>query len=322
MKRNHFSTLGLSLLFIFISGPLLFGGGNREQNGAGGTSPEDGAKPVIFASIIPARFLVEEIGGERVIAETVVLPGESPATYEPGPRQMGRISTSPLLFRIGVPFENGFIPKLQDLAPDLQIVDLRQNLEIRILDAPHSHEEDEKHADDDHEDSADQDHPAGSPDPHIWMSPRNMMVMAETVQQALTSLDPAGESWYRQRTAALVKALREVDLELSEALASARGKQFFVYHPAFGYLADAYGLKQVPLEIEGKEPTARQLTQYIEEAKEEGVRIIFVQPEFPRESAKTVAAEIGGTVVPINSLSPDYIDNLRKVASLLQEGLQ
>ncbi|HDQ13781.1 MAG TPA: ABC transporter substrate-binding protein, partial [Sediminispirochaeta sp.] len=121
---------------------------------------------------------------------------------------------------------------------------------------------------------------------------------------------------------ALVEDLEALDDKLRAELAPYRGKRFFVYHPAFGYFADEYGLQQVPLEIEGKEPSPRQLSGYIEAAKELEVSLLFVQPEFPRSSADTVAREIGGAVIPISSLAPNYIENLQQVAESLREGLR
>lgn len=304
MKRSFPAIVIAALL---AAAPLFAGGGAEETTSAD--------KPAVYGSILPVQFLIDRIGGEAVESGVVVLPGESPATYEPAPRQMSRLSDARLLFRVGVPFENGFIPKLRELAPDLDIIDLREGISLRTMETAHTHEED----DDDH---GEEEHAAGSPDPHIWMSPRNMIIMAGRVRDALSALVPEHAADFGRNHDLLAAELRDLDERLTKALAPYRGRSFFVYHPAFGYFADDYGLRQIPLEIEGKEPSPRQLTGYIEEAKEMGVNIIFVQPEFPKQSAKNVAEAIGGSVVPVTSLSIDYIESLEAAARALEEGLR
>ncbi len=314
MKHRHKLTtaiLATAITAAAFTAPL-FAAGNGEK-------ASDTDKLVAYGSIIPAQFLIDRIGGERIKSGVVVLPGESPATYEPSPRQMTELSDAAVLFRIGVPFENGFLPKLERLVPDLRIVDLREGIKLRIMDAAHSHDEDE---DEDGHDADHEEDAVGAPDPHLWMSPRNMITMAETINRTLSSLDPEGAAEYQANFNALVSDLRDIDERLTAILEPYTGKRFFVYHPAFGYFADDYGLTQVPLEIEGKEPTGKQLAYYIDEAEELGVHIIFVQPEFPKNSAQTVAEAIGGSVIPINALSPDYLANLVKVAESLEKGLR
>ncbi len=300
LRNNIPKAVLITAILAAISAAPLFAGGNSEKASGPG-------KMIVYGSILPVQFLIDRIGGDRVNSGAVVLPGESPATYEPSPRQMTGLSDATVLFRIGVPFENGFLPKLERLVPDLRIVDLREGIELRMMDAAHSHDEE---------------HGEGAPDPHLWMSPRNMITMAETIHSTLASLDPEGAAEYRTNLNTLVSELEKLDKRLQEILAPYSGRRFFVYHPSFGYFADDYGLKQIPLEIEGKEPTGQQLAYYIGEAKELGVKIIFVQPEFPKRSAGTVAAEIGGSVIPINTLSPDYLANLVKVAESLEKGLR
>ena len=101
-----------------------------------------------------------------------------------------------------------------------------------------------------------------------------------------------------------------------------KGKPFFVFHPSFGYFADDYGLEQIAVETGGSEPSARQLARLIDQARSSDVRVIFVQPQFSRKSAETVAAEIGGAVIPIDPLARDYIENLEQMARAVEEGLR
>jgi zinc transport system substrate-binding protein len=159
-------------------------------------------------------------------------------------------------------------------------------------------------------------------DPHIWLNPRLVKIQARTIADALIQVDPKGKTAYERNLAIFVKDLDKLDAKLKKTLAPFKGKTFMVFHPAWGYFADAYGLKQDPIEIEGKNPSSKQLSRIIETAKTEGVRIIFVQPQFSRRLAKRVAESIGGAVAPINPLARDYIANLEEVAAKVSDAMK
>jgi zinc transport system substrate-binding protein len=294
--------------------------------------PASTGKVAVFTSILPQEYFVERIGGERVEVEALVKPGSSPATYEPTPRQMAALSEARLYFRIGVPFENALLPNIEETMKGLRIVDTRKGITLRAMKAHHHHGEQEdasgdhregEHEEEDHDghehheghgEGEDHQHDGGN-DPHIWLNPRLVKLQAQTIAEALIEIDPGGKDVYKSNLAAFLKDLDVLDANLAEALAPVKGKTFLVFHPAWGYFADAYGLEQEPIEIEGKEPSAMQLARIIEEAKEEGVRVIFVQPQFSQASAKQIAEAIGGAVVPIDPLARDYITNLEAVAT-------
>jgi len=133
--------------------------------------------------------------------------------------------------------------------------------------------------------------------------------------------DPRHAAAYERNLKALQADLDEVDARIAEALAPLKGRKFFVFHPAFGYFADAYGLKQVPVEIEGKSPGPRRLAALIEKARREGVKVIFVQPQFSPRGAQAVAEAIGGVVVPMDPLARDYLKNLEHIAQQIKKAL-
>ncbi len=160
----------------------------------------------------------------------------------------------------------------------------------------------------------------GGPDPHIWLSPALVKEQARTICAALSELDPPGRKDYEAGLARFLADLEGLDRRLAAALAPARGKSFMVFHPAWGYFAHAYGLRQVPIEIGGKTPSARQLARIIDRAREEGIRVIFVQPQFDLRSAQAVAEAIGGAVVPIDSLAENYPENLAAAAAAILAG--
>lgn len=278
---------------------------------AGGTvgAPAQDAKPArtiplnVAVSIPPQAYFVEQIGGPLVRAVTLVQPGQSPHTFEPTPRQMAELSDAEVYFSIGVEFEKGTLPRIRKMFPKLEVVELHKDVPRRPLE----------HACEDH-DHEGHDHAADGTDPHIWLSPERVQMMARAIHAALVKHDAANRAAYDQRLAAFVAEVQRVRDQIAEALAPLKGQEVFVFHPAFGYFLEEFGLRQVPVEIAGKEPTARQLAQLIERAKRAGVRVIFVQPQFSTKAAESVARSIGGVVVPMDPLAHDYLRNLEDMA--------
>ncbi len=276
-------------------------------------------KMQVVAGIAPISYLAEKVGGERVSVMTLVTAGQSPHSYEATPSQIIAVSKAKVFLASGWPFEQQLLNKLKEINGTMAIVDLRQGIKMRYLT--------------DQESAADNDEPAkpaasdagkgqGEPDPHIWLSPRNAAIMADAIVKAFASADPAHAAEFEKNGAALKAELAQVDKELAEALAPLKGKKFFTYHPAFGYFADAYGLIQVPVEMEGKEPGLQQLSRFIDMAGKEGVKVIFVQPQFSSRSAQAVADAIGGAVIPMDDLAHDYIENLRDMARKVSAALK
>jgi zinc transport system substrate-binding protein len=265
-----------------------------------------GAKPTVFVSILPQVEFVERVAGGRVRVEVMVQPGDNPHIFEPSPRQMAALAGAAAYFRIGVNFENALLPKLASTIKDLRVVDTRNGIQLRRMQGCG----DPAHADDHDGD-----------DPHIWTSPRLVKVQARTIADALVQLDPGGTADYERNYQAYAGELDALDARLAAVLAPAKGRTFMVYHPAWGYFADAYGLRQVAVEIEGKEPSARQLVRIIETARREGVKVIFVQPQFSRTGAEAVAEAIGGTVVPLDPLARNHLANLDQVAAAVSRTL-
>ncbi|MBD3243390.1 MAG: ABC transporter substrate-binding protein, partial [Chitinivibrionales bacterium] len=174
-----------------------------------------------------------------------------------------------------------------------------------------------------HEDDANHDghHHHTGKDPHIWLSPVLMKQQAETMADALALTDPDGAAVYKRNLETVLAELDSLDSHLDSVLAPYRGTELFVFHPAFGYFADQYGLHQKAVEIGGKEPSARGLARLIEEAREHKPRVIFVQPQFSQRSAQAVAEQVGCAVVPINPLPQDYFGEMRAMGAAVRDGL-
>lgn len=259
----------------------------------------------VCVSIPPQAFIVERIGGDRVSVEVLVGPGQSPTTYEPAPAQMSTLDRADVYFRIGVPFEETLMGRISASMPHLNVVDLRRGIELQPI-GDHDHQEGRQH---------------GRLDPHTWLDPELAAVQAETIRDELTRLDPHRTATYEANLEALLADLEDVDRDIAEMLDPFAGRKMFVFHPAFGYFARAYELEQVAIEIEGKEPAPRELQHIVELAEEEGLRAIFVQPQFSDRSARAIAAEVDTQIIELDPLARDYLSNLREMARKIRSGL-
>lgn len=267
----------------------------------------------VFVSIVPQAYVVERIGGEHLSVGVLVQPGQSPHTFEMTPRQITALSTSRLFFANGMPFERTLIEKVRREMPHLTVVRTDAGIERRALVLHHGEREGET-PQSPHEGDAEL-------DPHMWMSPPLLGTMAKTIAEALAEADPAHARDYLSNLEAFLIDVDSTDARIREVLRPYRGRSFYVFHPAFGYFGDAYGLRQVAIETEGKSPTPRQLDAVIERARAENVRIIFVQPQFDRKAARSVADALDGAVVPIDPLAKDVLQNLREMAQKLEDAL-
>ncbi|MFH0809969.1 MAG: zinc ABC transporter substrate-binding protein [Pseudomonadota bacterium] len=276
------------------------------------------ARVKAYVSIPPLAYFVERVGGRYVEVSVLVKPGQSPHIFEPTPRQMAGLSRANVYFSVGFPFEERLLTKITAMNGHLKVVDTCRGVVSRTLSAEEieSHEAGE-HGHEEHG-HAGHGHAAGEPDPHVWLSPRLARIQAANICNGLAVIDRVHAADYERNLKAFQADLDRVDARLTRALAPLRGRAFLVYHPAFGYFADAYGLRQVPVEVGGKEPSARQLASLIDRARRDGIRVIFVQPRFPRRSAEWVARAIGGAVVPMDDLPRNYLKNLEDMAAKLQ----
>ncbi len=273
---------------------------------ATGTPQQAPGVPVIVVSILPQAYFVERIAGSRVKAMVLVGPGQSPHSYEPTPRQMAELSSATMWLTIGVEFETALKPKIAALNPGLAIIDTTVGVTYRTLEA-HQHDGEASTA------------PAEESgiDPHVWLGRQAVKAMAASIRDALTARDPAGASTYRANHDAFIRDIDATYARIASEVAPLAGKTVFVYHPSFGYILDEFGITQEAVETGGKEPTQKELTALIRNARADGARVIFVQPQFPASAAKAVAAAIGGVVVEIDALAPDWMDNIGRIGAAL-----
>lgn len=264
-----------------------------------------GERLKVFVSILPTAYFVQRIGGDRVQVETLVQPGHSPATYSPTPRQMVALASSRLYFRIGVPFENALIPRISRTFPNLTVVDLQQGIDLLAIE--------------DHDDHDGHEHPEGDIDPHTWLDPMLALRQAALIRSSLTEADPGGSEEYMANYLELEKDLQELDHFLRETLQPYAGGTVYVFHPAYGYFCRAYNLRQEAITPGGKEPGAKYMAHLIEMADQQGVRMIFVQPQFSHKAAQTIARAINGSVVALDPLAYEYLANLKLMAGQIAQ---
>jgi zinc transport system substrate-binding protein len=278
----------------------------------------------VAVSVPPQAYLVERIGGPRVRVEVMIPPGATESTYSPNPRQMVALSLARLYVRVGHPaflFEPQSIDPFLAAHPEIRVVDMSRGMDLITTGeaeggpAPRGffggggeEKEESGHA-----------HPAG--DPHVWVAPATVRVAARNVERALSDLDPSHAALYRENLGRLLADVDGLDREIRTLLAGASGRSFMVYHPAWGYFAREYGLRQIAVEAGGREPSARQLIALVEEARRQGVRAIFVQRGFARKSAEVIAGEIGGRVVEVDPMDRDWLGGLRAAARAFRGGL-
>lgn len=233
---------------------------------------------------------------------------------------MADLAAARAYFTCGVPMENYLVPKLRSSYPGIEIVDTVAGV-ARLNAAAHDHGDDGDRAGGDEADGTAGGVEEEELDPHLWLDPMVMARQVGIMADALARLDPEHASRYRARGDSLTAGLTRLDGELRTALAPVRGREFFVFHPAFGYFARAYGLRQVAIEQGGLDPSARHLGEVLGRIKAQGARAVFVQPQFSLGSARAIARDTGVELVVLDPLAADYADNLRHMAQRIVEAL-
>lgn len=279
------------VISLFVISVLSLAGCNSEPVS---TPVQDSGKLKVAVTIVPQATFVQAVGGDLVDVVTMIPPGGNPENYSPTPQQMAQFSEAQIYFAIGVPSEKAnILAKVKDLNPNILLVDLTEKV--------------------------DQVYPprlfaSGERDPHMWLSPKRVKEIVNITAQELGQLDPDHKEIYLSNANAYNSQLDKLDQDIRTAMTGLTSQYFIVYHPAFGYFADDYGLKMVALEEEGKEATAVDLQKVIDFAEQENIKVVFYQAEMDSKQARTLAAEIGGQTEMIAPLDPDYINNLEKIA--------
>ncbi len=287
---------------------------------------DDAGTITVAVSIPPQAEFVERIGGDRVRVLVMVPPGANPHTYEPAPHQLVELSEAALYIKVGsgIEFELVWLDRIVSMNREMLVVDASEGIKpgaAEIAGGDYASDDTRNRAAP--EPTGGDHQPAHSEiDTHIWVSPRNAMIMVENTCRGLIAVDPEHREYYTARLDEYRKELAELDRSIERLFAGKTNRKFIVYHPAWGYLARDYGLEQVSVEAEGKEPTARGMKHVIDQARRLGIRAVFVSPQFNTKSAEVIAREIGGDAVHADPLAPDYIENIRAVTEALAAAME
>ncbi len=256
------------------------------------SSPTEGKANKITVSIEPLRYFTEQIAGDRFEIVTMVPKGSSPEYYEPTAQQMADLSESVLYIKVGsLGFERTWMPRLIANAPHTTVV----NSSERVVADENS-------------------------DPHVWMSTRNAIVITHNIYDALKRINAKDSLYFRHRLDSLCDVINTTDRYVRKAVAGSPAKAFVIYHPALTYFAADYGMRQIAVEENGREPSAADLQRIISTAKEKGVTSMFVQQEFASRNVDVIADAIGADKVEINPLGYDWNKEMRHIADALGKG--
>lgn len=290
-------TLKLSIFLFFCFFSIL------------GFSQEEKSLPIIAVSIPPQAFIINRLAGDIVKVETLVPLGIAAETYAPKPSQLTHLATAKVYFKIGFSFEDALLPKITSTCKSLRIIDMRHNVKL-IKMQNHAHN--------------------GIPcscgnspyDPHIWVSPKRMLDIAQTVALYLKELLPNSQEVIDKNLSSLLKDLKDLDLYIHQKLDPYQGSAFYIYHPGFGYFAQDYNLRQIALELNGKAPSAKQMTYFIQQARKENIKMIFVQRQFASDSVQALAKVINASILQVENLSEEYIKTTKDLADKIALSLE
>jgi zinc transport system substrate-binding protein len=252
----------------------------------------------VAVSIVPQKTFVEKVAGDLATVMVTVPPGSSPATYEPTPQEAATLSDADIYFAIGVPTEATNILPLID-PESTRLVTLQTHVSQVYPDIMVGENRDQ----------------------HIWLSVKRVVVMVGVIADELSAIDPDNEQTYRDNAASYVTELETFIDEAEAKMSSLENRAFIVFHPAFRYFAEDFGLVMHALEQDGKEATPERIIEMIDFANEEGIKVIFYQAEFSSVQAQSFAEEIGGRTMLLAPLAPDYVDNMRRMVDLIADVL-
>lgn len=319
--------------------------------------PAQPEEETLYVSILPLKSIVGGIVGDDFDVRVLVPAGASPETFEPTPRQFVDLNRARLIFNVGlIDFETTLLGKIEarDKVVDLSRgIDLiagscsHAHGKVARADEPHAAAMSEEQqtagtAATPEEQQTAGSHAAAMPgerqlagrhaatpapqahghshahgiDPHVWTSPKALQRMAANAYEAIHALWPDSVK-YTENHARLQEQLAALDARTAEKIAASGVSYFIIYHPALTYYARDYGLRQVAIEDEGKEPSARALARLIEQARRDGVRTIFYQSQFPASTVEVIAGDIGAQSVAIDPLKEDVIANIDSLTDLI-----
>lgn len=261
---------------------------------------------LVSVSILPQKYFVDQIAGDLLQVNVLVPPGSSPHNYEVLPSQMKNLAKSKVWLQIGLlTFEDAWKNKFAEINKDLVIVNCSEG----IVPITGTACEEEGH---DHELS-------GTFDPHVWLAPTEVKIMAKNTLKALKAAFPENATIFEENFSRFISKVDSLSAQIDQKLAPLTNRNILIFHPALAYYARQYKLKQIPLELDGKEPSPRHMKDIVDLARNQNIRVIFIQKEFDAENALQLSREIGGEVIIIDPLEYNWgkqiIDITKKIAA-------
>ncbi|MCR6593824.1 metal ABC transporter solute-binding protein, Zn/Mn family [Campylobacter insulaenigrae] len=268
------------------------------------------AKPIVSVSIPPQAFFVEKIAKDSVEINVLIPQNSDEHNVEFKPQVLKKLEESKIYFLADLELEKILEEKFKNTLKNVKIVNINQNIELF---------EDEYHEEEHHNHHKHHEH---GKDPHVWLDPILVKIQAENISKALSEVFPQNKAFYEENLKVFLKELDELDEKIKAKLQNIKKNEFIVYHPSWAYLAKRYNLIQIPVQIDGKEPKAKDLQNLILLAKEKDIRIVFIQPGFPESAIKTLAKELNAKIISINHLARNWDEELLKSVDALNLALQ
>lgn len=255
----------------------------------------------IYTTITPIKFFADQIVGDSLTVKVLVPNGISPETYSPSPKKIQEISGASTYLMVGsLGFEMGGMDRLNELNPDMDIVDLSQGIDLIKTVA-------ERHGD----------HYHYGVDPHIWLSPNEVKVIVNNIYSAVVKLKPDSELFFKENRDRLIADIDSLHLEIKDRLKSASA--FAIYHPTLGYFAREFNLEQYSVESDGKAPSVTKMVDLVDNLNRLKIKTVLIQAEFNQESARSLADEIDGDVKMIETLNYDWFNQMRGITNAIAE---
>jgi zinc transport system substrate-binding protein len=259
---------------------------------------------IITVSIAPFKYFVEAIAGDDFKVNVMVPAGSDPHVYEPFPEQINKLRKSVGYISNGyLGFEMNWLDRFYETNKSMKRLSLGENIDPLV--SGHQHEGE---------------HIEGA-DPHYWVSPKCAIKMALSVKDFLSGLNPSQSLKYLANYQSFILKIQDLDKKALELFSTVKKRSFMIYHPNLAYIARDYGLEEIPVEFEGKEPPPARLKELIDHARVDGVKTIFVQREYDTKNAKAIAGEIGAKLKIIDPLSEDWLKSTADILSALSESL-
>lgn len=262
------------------------------------SSQKSDNNPTIYVTITPLKALVEEITCGDFAVEVVVPEGASPESFEPTARHISAMSEAEFVFEVGlINFEQSLVKHLGD-----NLINLSEGIEPMAGCCSHAHHHGHHHS--------------HGIDPHIWTAPHTLRTMVENARDVIVEHYPDSVK-YQSAAETLLERIDAIDSRCTEKIKTSDAHTMMIYHPAYTYFARDYGIEQIAIEQDGKEPTPRQLTALVERAESEGINAIFIQPQYSEDKVRAIAESCNAEIITTDPLSKDILSEIERITDII-----